>query len=205
MKYHIVGADNLIDQMMQELGHQGRERAKTADIIIYTGGADVDPSLYGEPRHPETGVNPRRDAAEREYFQTYHGALQVGICRGAQFLNVMNGGKLWQDVDRHAIHGAHLCEIPWLGAGTFYRVTSTHHQMMRPTSEGIIWGTARLSTHRDTGTEFNRPTDFEKDGPDIEIVWYPKTRSLCFQPHPEYMNLECRELFAKCLEKALEQ
>lgn len=31
----------------------------------------------------------------------------VGICRGAQFLNVMAGGKMIQHVEGHAIHGTH--------------------------------------------------------------------------------------------------
>ena len=34
------------------------------DAIIFSGGSDVDPGLYGEPAHPTTHVKPERDKAE---------------------------------------------------------------------------------------------------------------------------------------------
>jgi len=68
-----------------------------------TGGADIDPRLYGEERHPETQL-PDRQRDEHELL-LLRGALEQGlpvlaICRGHQLLNVdvALGGKLLQDI-----------------------------------------------------------------------------------------------------------
>jgi len=53
----------------------------------------------------------------------------VGICRGSQFLTVMSGGRLFQDVSGHAIMGTHLIKFK---DGSSLGITSTHHQMMNP-------------------------------------------------------------------------
>jgi putative glutamine amidotransferase len=81
------------------------------DALIVTGGAgDLDPSLYGDERHPETGpVQEERDAYE---LALVRGALErempvLGICRGMQILNVAYGGTIEQhlpDVLGHEEH-----------------------------------------------------------------------------------------------------
>jgi putative glutamine amidotransferase len=69
------------------------------DGLILTGGKDIEPARYGQDAHPETD-EPRRDrdawedallrrAIEREI-------PFLGICRGAQVLNVVRGGTLLQ-------------------------------------------------------------------------------------------------------------
>jgi putative glutamine amidotransferase len=69
--------------------------------LVLTGGGDIDPSLYGEPAHPETkGISARRDNFEREIIRR---ALErrmpiLAICRGMQMLNVALGGTLYQHV-----------------------------------------------------------------------------------------------------------
>lgn len=69
------------------------------DGLIISGGADVNPALYGQLPHPQTGT-PRTDR------DTWEDALLtaaiaselpfLGICRGAQMLNVTLGGSLHQ-------------------------------------------------------------------------------------------------------------
>jgi putative glutamine amidotransferase len=81
------------------------------DALVVTGGAgDLDPALYGEERHPETGpVQEERDAYE---LALVRGALErempvLGICRGMQILNVAYGGIIEQhlpDVLGHEEH-----------------------------------------------------------------------------------------------------
>ncbi len=72
---------------------------ETLDGLIITGGKDVDPARYGQDRHPETDEPRReRDAWEHELLTA---AIQrelpfLGICRGAQILNVSLGGTLVQ-------------------------------------------------------------------------------------------------------------
>lgn len=90
-----------------------------------------------------------------------------------------------------------------------YTVTSTHHQMMRPGPEAVVIGHATaddytsfsLCKEKFAGPEFINgqrkgpaysviiPSDGVWDEDDLidpEMVWYPKTRSLCIQGHPEY-------------------
>ena len=80
------------------------------DGLIVTGGRDVDPSAYGNSPHPATDEPDRgRDAWE---FALVSAALArhlpvLGICRGAQVLNVALGGTLHQhlpDVVGHTRH-----------------------------------------------------------------------------------------------------
>jgi putative glutamine amidotransferase len=71
------------------------------DGVLLSGGADVDPALYGQARHPRLGrVNRRRDDFELALVRE---ALRrdvpiLAICRGQQVLNVATGGTLVQDV-----------------------------------------------------------------------------------------------------------
>ncbi len=71
------------------------------DGILFTGGHDVDPALYEERKSPKCGeINAQRDKLE---FALLQRALMIdlpvlGICRGAQFINVCLGGTLYQDI-----------------------------------------------------------------------------------------------------------
>ena len=199
-KVFVVGPDYGISRMFMQLGWSVARDPEEADLIQFTGGEDVDPSYYGEAKHPATHSNPKRDAAEAAVFNQYKGQIPMaGICRGAQFLNVMNGGSLWQHVTNHATHGTHeafcrLSELP-------VQVTSTHHQMMRPASSGKILMVASIC-------ERKQGPDYEEDGflnPDIEAVFYPETTSLCYQPHPEFVgvNHECCITYFKYIDRLI--
>ncbi len=69
------------------------------DGLIVAGGADVDPARYGQEPHPRTGA-PRTDRdAWEDALLTEAIAIELpflGICRGAQVLNVALGGTLHQ-------------------------------------------------------------------------------------------------------------
>jgi len=66
--------------------------------VVFTGGADVSPFMYGEKKLSVTCNDEHRDEQEKLFFERYTKVPKVGICRGGQFLNVMNGGKMWQHV-----------------------------------------------------------------------------------------------------------
>ena len=71
------------------------------DGVFITGGVDVDPSRYGEPKTPLCGTtDPDRDAVEIALLQhALKRSLPVlAVCRGIQILNVACGGTLYQDV-----------------------------------------------------------------------------------------------------------
>jgi putative glutamine amidotransferase len=80
------------------------------DGLLLTGGKDVDPAVYGQPPHPRTDQPARqRDAWELALLRA---ALQrrlpvLGICRGAQVLNVALGGTLHQHLPDVIGHGGH--------------------------------------------------------------------------------------------------
>ena len=71
------------------------------DVLVLTGGADVDTARYGEKRSPKCGApDLERDAFE---FALVEAARKrrlpmLGICRGSQLLNVAFGGTLYQDL-----------------------------------------------------------------------------------------------------------
>ena len=129
------------------------------DGLLLTGGADIDPALYGEPRLPECGeIEPERD--EMELALTRMALARdlptFGICRGMQTLNVACGGTLYQDIAAqrpealpHAQtalprnHLAHPVVVErdsrlhaLLGAEEL-RVNSLHHQAVSRPGEGV--------------------------------------------------------------------
>ena len=81
------------------------EIAKTlaeCDAVLLPGSrADVDPSKYGETRHPKTAeTDPRRDMADELLLQDAFNVRKpiLGICYGMQMLNVYQTGTLVQDI-----------------------------------------------------------------------------------------------------------
>ena len=83
------------------------------DGVIVTGGRDMDPASYGQQRHPATDepvqANRERDAWE---IALITGALRrgmpvLGICRGAQVVNVALGGTLHQHLPDALGHSRH--------------------------------------------------------------------------------------------------
>lgn len=77
------------------------EQIKNLDGIILSGGQDINPRLWGEEPLPTLGnMNQVRDAFELNLIKiaTELNKPILGICRGAQLLNVCFGGTLYQDI-----------------------------------------------------------------------------------------------------------
>ncbi len=132
------------------------ETLAALDGIVFSGGADVDPSLYGADPHPETdSPQARRDAGEMALLRS---ALErdlptLAICRGFQLLNVARGGDLVQhlpeqvghDVHKNvpgefALHPVEVAPESRLGAivGGRSDVTSHHHQGLGRVGDGLV-------------------------------------------------------------------
>jgi putative glutamine amidotransferase len=70
-----------------------------ADGLLFTGGADIDPSHFGQEAQPDLGeVDAERDAFELALYQVAKARKLpiLGVCRGIQLVNVAEGGMLHQ-------------------------------------------------------------------------------------------------------------
>ncbi|MBK9142184.1 MAG: gamma-glutamyl-gamma-aminobutyrate hydrolase family protein [Candidatus Melainabacteria bacterium] len=75
---------------------------KRIDGLIFVGGLDYSPERYNEKPHPSCKlIDPQRDDFD---FRLFHRAMKeermpiLGICLGAQLINVGLGGSLVQDI-----------------------------------------------------------------------------------------------------------
>ena len=156
-------------------------------LIMFTGGADVDPSLYGDTSpNGLCGSGISRDLVERRIFikAVKCGIPMVGICRGIQFLNVMCGGKMMHHLDGHA-GGVHFVKTL---TDECIRVNSFHHQMILPNKDAIVteWSHTRLSfSYFGYGDKIVSYT-----GEEIEGAIFPKQKAFGVQYHPEMMLYE---------------
>lgn len=76
--------------------------AQTLDGFLYTGGHDISPELYGREQCALCGPScPERDHMEVLLFEEAVRKTNkplLGICRGAQIINIVLGGTLYQDI-----------------------------------------------------------------------------------------------------------
>ncbi len=181
-KVYIEHSNAQYNELFNQLGFEQVFSPEAADLIVFTGGADVSPAIYGDRPHQYTHSDAFRDAKEARLFEwaVEHDKKLVGICRGGQFLNVMCGGRMYQHVESHC--GAH--NITDLETGEVIYVSSTHHQMMMPAPGAVLVATSNLRGSREwyDGEVFKRDVSEQ----DIEVVYYPTFDTLCFQPHPEF-------------------
>ncbi len=201
LNVYIVNSSWDYEKMWTSRGHNVVSSLELADLVQFTGGSDVSPELYGE-KNVRSYCDANRDKYEQKIFNHCRevGKAMVGICRGGQFLNVMNGGKMWQHVSNHAIGGTHV--VYDHESELTYLCTSTHHQMMIPglLAEVVGQGIALCRSYQSEGGVYT-PDDLGNDELDVEVVWYEDTHSLCFQPHPELDDGECQEYFFILIER----
>ena len=81
IKIYVVG--NATNYASWINNHKLVDNIEDADIVLFTGGEDVDPSLYNSKKHPSTYSNIERDKKEKEVFDKIKPTqLALGICRG---------------------------------------------------------------------------------------------------------------------------
>jgi putative glutamine amidotransferase len=127
------------------------------DGIVIAGGGDINPAIYGAIKHEKTDVNaPDRDSWELAIAEAAvrQGVPLLGICRGAQMLNVACGGTLHQhvpDLVGHMQHGGpakgfgkHKVRVTTgtivssiLPGGEFFDVPTHHHQAVDMVGSGL--------------------------------------------------------------------
>lgn len=160
------------------------------DVIIFLGGTDINPHLYGEkPLGTTQKPNVDRDAKEvYDYNMGLDlGAINIGVCRGAQFLNVMNGGKLWQHVTDH--QGRHPVNLrgPDKYQNYIQTLSSDHHQLIIPPRNGNEkHNPFTIVAEASVKPKYWFNNSKERNIPRIEVegIWFPNTQSLGVQWHP---------------------
>lgn len=179
------------------------------DAAVWVGGTDICPYVYGEKPITQTqSWDSDRDLEEIRFYKSLSPwTPKIGICRGAQLLNVLGGGTLVQDVDNHAIQGTH----PIIFNGftkddpdETIEINSRHHQMMVPPDDiTMMLGYATITSKRVTADKvqnINREKPESDDLIDPEILYIWTNNSLCFQAHPEDSHKPTRDLFLRCVE-----
>ena len=147
----LIIPNGLKEETIEEIGEK-------LDGFIFSGGGDVDPSLYGKQSDDSVGgVSFKRDDTEYKLLQhvLYHTKKPVfGICRGIQILNVAMGGTLIVDLQRagkkkHSLTEKRREELTHeivVKENTRLkqilkeerRVNSFHHQALDQVAEGLI-------------------------------------------------------------------
>jgi putative glutamine amidotransferase len=154
------------------------------DGLVLAGGADIDPSNYGQEPHPETtGTNLERDRFE---LALARGALErdmpvLGICRGMELLNILRGGTLVQhlpDIQTHRHTPGTFCEHDVvLAAGSLaaraagaerVHVRSHHHQGIGDLGAGLE------PTGHFPGDETIEAIELPDRGFVLGVLWHPE-------------------------------
>lgn len=172
------------------------------DGLIITGGRDVDPATYGAGRHPATD-EPVADSRLRDAFEfallraaLRRGVPVLGICRGAQVLNVALGGTLHQhlpDVVGHVRHQqgnavfttSSITTVPGTMVATLVgpdtEAQCYHHQAIDRLGDGLIVSAS--------------DTDGVIEAVEIDPARHPDRWVVAVQWHPEE-RLDDLRLFA---------
>jgi putative glutamine amidotransferase len=180
------------------------------DGIVFTGGGDIDPGLYGgDPRHHTLyEISPGRDAFESDLVKRSldAGIPILGICRGMQLVNVALGGSLITDLEeaghpphrtvngvkcRHDVKlepGARLTKLLGVGGGA---VTSSHHQAVDRIGAGLA-----VAAHSGDGVVEALEMAGPGEGARVILVqWHPERMSADGSP----LSGGLRKVFFKSL------
>jgi putative glutamine amidotransferase len=176
--------------------HPGKEVAlERLDGCVIGGGDDIDVSLYDKELKLETRIDPERDALEQRVLDyARHNAMPVlGICRGAQMINVHLGGTLYTNVretfsdfpktrsilaTRHVTATASSLLSRLFGRERF-KVNSLHNQSIHDLGRGV-----QVVARDEYGVVQAIETDAEVPDPlcAIGVQW-----------HPEFLVLDRRQ------------
>ena len=167
-------------EMFERRGFEVVKDFEQVDLVCFLGGTDVDPRVYGEEPGPYTqSPDKMRDSIEVTDFGLWksRGVPQVGICRGGQLLNVLNGGKMIQ-------HLGYTVS----GDVKMFRENHDHSDVI----------TVRVDHHQ--GMVVREDISYIAFNPSIKgypdyVIYYEDTKSLCVQFHPEWGHKGTEDYF----------
>ena len=153
------------------------------DGVLFAGGDDVDPKFYGEEiKFDSVETTPERDVFELALAELLKNDTRpvLGICRGAQLLNVAFGGTLYQHIDGHRqdergavnLRAARVTEDTFLrelAEADEIKTNSFHHQAVKNVAPGFI-----VAARADDGTvEAIEPAE-RTDRFILAVQWHPE-------------------------------
>jgi len=134
--------------------------AQELDGLVLMGGSDVCPESYGEKAlKPEWNGDRIRDDYEIALLRAFTalGKPVLGVCRGAQVINVAQGGTLYQDLGTQAPHALNhrnwalyqenchaVSLVPGSGLAQLYpgidlvKTNSIHHQAVKDLGRDLV-------------------------------------------------------------------
>lgn len=176
--------------LMAEAGFQRAMSVQEADVVVFIGGEDINPSLYDQKCLTRTSYTESRDTYEEYVYNQclMYGTPMFGICRGMQFLHAMNGGKLWQHVNNHGGKDHYIVDIE---DDVRVKVTSLHHQMLQfnDTMQLIAVAEEQTATHFEDDSMLVVDPEHELE---IEAGAYLDSKCFFVQGHPEIGSSQFR-------------
>jgi putative glutamine amidotransferase len=163
----------------------GRDPASLegVDGLLLSGGVDVDPALFKEPRHAKTETPvPERDELEQALLtQALSADFPVlAICRGLQLMNVWHGGTLVQHFEGHQISAPHPSDavhdvvlepgsrLHAIFGAAELSVNSRHHQIVGRLGSGLL--VSARSKHDQVVEGLERPDRRFA----VAVQWHPE-------------------------------
>jgi len=120
---------------------QIRMQLDQIDGLLLSGGDDIDPGLFGEDPHPKLGIiEPGRDEYESKLIKSClkDNLPILAVCRGAQILNITEGGTMYQDiydqVEENVIQHQQKASRNFLSHSIEVKVDSLLHSILGETS-----------------------------------------------------------------------
>ncbi|MFR9651818.1 MAG: gamma-glutamyl-gamma-aminobutyrate hydrolase family protein, partial [Rikenellaceae bacterium] len=169
------------------------------DGFLFTGGEDVNPTIYGEAKRERCGVpNEDRDSMERVIldYAIANDKPLLGICRGIQIINALLGGTLYQDLPtEYDSEQNHQMDAPY--DREWHRARITEDTPLAALSESLD---IAVNSYHHQAIRTLAPTlkamAISEDGL-IEAIYMPtKSNIIAVQWHPE-LSFHTQELSRK--------
>lgn len=164
------------------------------DFLILWGGSDINPEIYGHSNVAShvSNYSKDRDAAEIKSYEeaVAEGRPIFGICRGMQLISALNGLTLVQDMYQPYEHKIIVKNLDTSNFEKEVIVNNIHHQMVwtenkTEAKDYIVLGYAEKISKSHV---YNNEQGFVDCIIEPEIIYFPKTKSLGVQFHPEMMS-----------------
>lgn len=184
---------------------------QSCDGLLFTGGDDVDPAVYGEaPIAQLGGVCRRRDLMEKMAVDcaVREDKAVLGICRGIQIINAALGGTLYQDLPtQHGSEINHHMDSPYDRAQHEVKIAegTPLHSLLKADTIGVN------SMHHQAVKDLAPGLSAMAVAPDgiVEALYRPESRFMwAVQWHPECFfrkDENSRRIFRSFVEAAAQQ